>query len=81
MAGAEQCAVRHPVAQDKSPISREYLKTGDIIRLLPISRNTIHAMVRRGELPAADVVLPTMRLWRKSSILPAIAKIMGEVAE
>ncbi len=65
------------MAKDTSPLSRDYLRSGDIIKLLPISRNTIHAMVRRGELPAPDINLPSMKLWHKSTILPAIARIMG----
>lgn len=71
------------MAQDTSPLSRDYLRSGDIIKLLPISRNTIHAMVKRGELPAPDINLPSMKLWHKDRIMPAIRAIMssGEVAE
>jgi hypothetical protein len=64
------------MAQDSSPLASDYLKTGDIIRLLPISRNTILAMVRRGELPAPDINLPSMKLWHKDRIMPAIRAIM-----
>lgn len=65
------------MANDTSPLARDYLRSGDIIKLLPISRNTIHAMVRRGELPAPDINLPSMKLWHKSTIMPAIRSILG----
>ena len=63
------------------PASRDYLKTGDLIRLLPVSRNTIHAMVRRGELPAPDINLRGVRLWHKGTIMPALRAIMGTEVE
>ncbi|MEN8494879.1 hypothetical protein ABFB50_07915 [Dehalococcoides sp. THU3] len=69
------------MAQDTSPLSRDYLKSGDIIRLLPISRNTILAMVKRGELPAPDISLRTMNLWHKDRIMPAIRAILGTEVE
>ncbi len=69
------------MANDTSPLSRDYLRSGDLIRLLPVSRNTIHAMVRRGELPAPDINLPSMKLWHKDRILPAIRAIMGTEVE
>jgi len=69
------------MANDTSPLSRDYLRSGDLIRLLPVSRNTIHAMVRRGELPAPDINLSSMKLWHKDRILPAIRAILGTEVE
>ncbi len=59
----------------------EYLKPGDLALLLPYSRGTIDRMIDAGELPVPDIIRPSMRLWRKETIMPAIARILGEVEE
>ncbi len=70
-----------PHHHDCSPIAPDYLRTGDLIKMLPVARNTLHAMVKRGELPRPDMIIGNQRLWHKSTIMPAVERILkNEVA-
>ncbi len=55
----------------------EFLRPGDLVILMPWSRTTIDKMIAAGELPGPDVVRNTVRFWRKSTMMPAIRRVLG----
>lgn len=63
--------------------AKDYVGTGFILTRLFVSRPTIYEMIKRGELPAPDLVLQSGRkYWKRERAIAAVERILnGEGAE
>lgn len=56
----------------------KYIRSSHISKELGITRATVRAMVRRGELPRPFRIGSKLLLWDAAAVLAALARLRGE---